>query len=116
MRKITEQMLSAVNEKRNFKLSNTEVENDNYSINVYLHGNGIFKGYFETNKKVYSSCGRYSNTTKERLNAVMPEGFAIAQRAYDWYIINNEGLYIKWFDGITASQIENGEYKPLKEL
>lgn len=116
MRKITKIMLDAVNGQYDRKLSNTEVENYNGDIYVYLHNNNIFKHDIKANEKIFSSCGWYSNTTKERLNALMPEGFAIVQRSFEWYVMNREGLYIKWFDNITYKEIENAEYKTLKEL
>ena len=68
MRQVEKMMLSAVNNKRNFKLGNTEVYNKNNGVFVFLHGNLIFARV--NNKDYYSNAGWNTRTTASRLRAL----------------------------------------------
>ena len=68
MRQIEKMMLSAVNNKRNFRLSNTEVYNKQNGVFVFLHGNLIFARI--DGKDYYSNAGWNTNTTASRLRAL----------------------------------------------
>ena len=81
MRKITEATIEAI--KANKKLTQANMFVDSYTAgtdrcsNVYLHNNHIAQLRFtETGKCVkliVNDCGWQSNTTKERLNAIIGE-------------------------------------------
>ena len=73
MRIISAEMAEAVRNHRTYKKSNTVVSvNDNNELEVYLFENKIANIVNET--ITYTSCGWHTITTKERLNALMPEG------------------------------------------
>lgn len=79
MRKITAEAVNAFIEGRHYKKSNMEVR-DNC---MYLHNNKI--AWFDRNHQLWiSNCGWWSNTTKERLNAL--PSVRIIQRNYHWYL------------------------------
>lgn len=68
MRQIEKMMLSAVANKKNFRLSNTEVYNKKNGVFVFLHGNLIFARI--DNKDYYSNSGWNTRTTASRLRAL----------------------------------------------
>jgi hypothetical protein len=71
-----------------FKKSNMQVEVlDNVTI-LRLHGNAIaYLVYGDNDQKrtlLITNCGWFSNTTKERLNAI--PGVTIKQKNFNWYL------------------------------
>ena len=68
MREIEKKMLQAVNERKNFELSNTRVYNKNNGVFVFLHNNLIFARI--NNKDYFSNCGWNTATTASRLRAL----------------------------------------------
>lgn len=93
MKVITKKTTNAFLEMREIKISNTEVRNKG----LYLFGNLIAR-HDENGRIEISNRGWFTNTTKERLNAL--PNVHIVQRNYIWYL-NGE----KW-DGkpITINQ------------
>lgn len=116
MRKITSQMQSAVYYNEDFKLSNTQVIVKDNETTVTLHGNEIYNHNRETGVKTYSTCGWESNTSKERLNALLVGNVYISQKNFVWYLVDNENakLKIEWYDGITNNDIVN-KFQELRE-
>ena len=88
MRKITQEAINALYDKRNFKRDNTEVkEVINYSsatssMVMYLHGNLIAE--IENGDLYITNAGWKSNTTKERLNGL--PNVNIVQRNFEWFL------------------------------
>lgn len=68
MRQIEKMMIQAVNNKKNFRLSNTEVYNKKNGVFVFLHGNLIFARIDGVNH--YSNAGWNTRTTASRLRAL----------------------------------------------
>ena len=103
MRKIEQQMISAVKNCKDWRNDNTIVM---YSPSrkvscVYLHNN-LIATISEDDVEVYDG-GWQSNTTKSRLNAIINglcDGrmFGIFQRNFDWYIR----------DGVVTTEFEHG--------
>ena len=96
MRKIEQQMNSALLRKTNWAGSNTTVsynELPNCS-SVYLHGHQIATLDHHTNALKLSSCGWQTVTTKSRLNAILQEvkwGARVFQKNFDWFVsFNNQ--------------------------
>jgi hypothetical protein len=90
MRQITADAVSAFNNNRNFKRSNTEVRVIDEDLGIYhikrtdlrLHGNLIA---WKNNEGTFiSTCGWNSVTTKERLNGLY--GVNIYQKNFIWYL------------------------------
>lgn len=85
MRKIEQQMLEAIKNKQNWKLSNTEVCVDEDTTIVKLHGNTIAK---ITSTSLFLSDATWrTRTTKSRLNSIrnlyhLPNFY---QKDYVWY-------------------------------
>lgn len=104
MREITRKMVRAFESNTNWKLSNTEVVVYPDATRVYLHDNMIAKS--EDGETTLYNGGWCSNTTKERLNALMPHGFAIVQRNFEWYFSNPTGELVPFENGLTTRQIE----------
>lgn len=87
MREITQKMLTAFLGGKNFKGSNTEVKKSIFdpsgeTMDIYLFGNLIARKD-DTGINI-CCCGWFSNTTKERLNAL--PGVHIHQKNWQWYL------------------------------
>ena len=98
MRKLEEQMNSAIRGQRNWAGSNTTVMSDDNGLvsRVYLHGNHIAT-YSHTDRSLTLLDGGWqSNTTKSRLNALLSEfkpAFGVFQKNWIWYVsdrLNNQ--------------------------
>ena len=85
MRQITKQAIEAFMDARPFKKSNTEVEVlPNVTI-LKLFGNRIAFRYNDPDNTLsVTNCGWFSNTTKERLNAI--PGVSIQKKNFEWYL------------------------------
>ena len=90
MRKIEEQMIQAIKDKRNWSSGNTSVcySADYNTSRVYLHNN-LIAIVSDTDVEVFDG-GWQSNTTKSRLNAIC-DAFCIAgegvfQKNFEWFI------------------------------
>ncbi len=89
MRKITEESVNAFMNAERFKKANMEVEVlPNVSI-LKLHGNSIAYRYNDPERTLtIDSCGWFSNTTKERLNAL--PNVDIRQKNFKWFLNGKE--------------------------
>ena len=103
MRKIEQQMISAVKDRKDWRNDNTEVlysPSRNVSC-VYLHKN-LIATISKDEVEIYDG-GWQTVTTKSRLNAIINglcDGrmFGIFQRNFDWYIR----------DGVVTTEFEHG--------
>tara|TARA_R110000823_G_scaffold153729_1_gene284521 strand:+ start:340 stop:645 length:306 start_codon:yes stop_codon:yes gene_type:complete len=90
MRLITEQTKHAFYNKGKLSKANTKVYFDEYDqkSRILLHNNCI--ATFDHLEKILSisNCGWFSNTTKERLNAL--QGVSIQQKNFVWYLNGKE--------------------------
>jgi hypothetical protein len=83
MRKVTLSVVSAFLAGNKLTVSNTSTD----GAALYLHGNKIAE---KKEGDIYiTNCGWFSNTTKERLNAI--PNVSIQQKAGEWYLNG-----IKW--------------------
>ena len=94
MRKIEQQMNSALYRKANWAGSNTTVQYNELTncSQVLLHGHQIATLDHHTNALKLSSCGWQTNTTKSRLNAILSEvkyGCSVFQKNWNWYVSFN---------------------------
>jgi hypothetical protein len=89
MRSITQDSVNAFMNAVRFKKSNMQVEVlDNVTI-LRLHGNAIAYLYNDPQRTLsITNCGWFSNTTKERLNAI--PGVHIKQKNFNWYLNGSE--------------------------
>ena len=96
MRKIEEQMNTAIRYRRNWAGSNTMVRVSREVVEVFLHGNHIASVDTATNQLQIFDGGWQSVTTKSRLNALCDEfkpGFGVFQKNWQWFIsdrLNNK--------------------------
>ena len=88
MRQITKESINAFNNSFTFSKSNMLVRIFNDVVKLQYHGNTIAIKNRITNKISITNCGWFSNTTKERLNAL--EGVNIQQKNFVWYLNGNE--------------------------
>ena len=91
MRKIEQQMNTAISNKVDWSSSNTRVEYNNNSdcSSVYLHGHQIAVYSHALKALNLSSCGYETNTTKSRLNAILSEfkvGCKVYQKNFNWFV------------------------------
>ena len=89
MRKIEQQMNSAIRYRRNWAGSNTMVRVSREVVEVFLHGNHIASVDTATNQLQIFDGGWQSVTTKSRLNALLDEfadGARVIQRNYTWFL------------------------------
>ena len=85
MRKISEESVAAFMSAKKFKKGNMQVEVlANVSI-LKLHNNPIAYKYNDPQGTIsIQTCGWFSNTTKERLNAI--PNVHIKQKDWNWYL------------------------------
>ena len=113
MRKIEQQMNTAISNKVDWSSSNTRVEFNNTSncSSVYLHGHQIATFSHELKAVKLSSCGWQTNTTKSRLNAILSEvkyGCKVFQKNFVWFVNYNKQTLMFW-DGmilVDANHLE----------
>lgn len=87
MRKITKESIEAFLNAKTFNKANMQVEVLPNVTLLKLHGNTIAYLYNDPNKTLsITNCGWFSNTTKERLNAL--PNVNITQKNWDWYLNN----------------------------
>jgi hypothetical protein len=87
MRKITKNAVSSLLAQKNFKHSNTEVQVLGFTSYLLLHNNNI--AIYTGTKDLYiTNCGWFTNTTKERLNAL--PNVRIQQKKFKWYLNGKE--------------------------
>ena len=95
MRKIEQQMISAIKSRRDWRNDNTKVwysPSRNVSC-VYLHDN-LIATISRDEVEIYDG-GWQTNTTKSRLNAIINEfcnGFTdgVFQKNFEWFIMDNK--------------------------
>jgi len=89
MRTITQQAIQHFNNATRFNAANTAVEVlPNVTI-LKLHGNAIAYRYNDPQQTLsIINCGWFSNTTKERLNAI--DGVSISQKNGKWFLNGKE--------------------------
>ena len=110
MRKIEQQMNSALLRKANWASSNTTVQYNELTncSAILLHGHQIATLDHHTNALKLSSCGWQTVTTKSRLNAILSElkcGFRVFQKNFDWYL-STVNQTVDFMDGMILSQGE----------
>lgn len=67
----------------NFSCKNTRVKATDIESFLYLHGNLIAR--IDQKQGLYiNNCGWFTNTTKERLNAL--PGVSIQQKKFEWFL------------------------------
>ena len=94
MRKIEQQMNTAIRYRHNWAGCNTMVRVSREVIEVFLHGNHIASVDTATNNLTLFDGGWKSNTTKSRLNALLSEftynGISLVQRNRSWFLRDND--------------------------
>ena len=90
MRKITEESTNAFYNKGTLKKQNMDVFFDRYDYKsrMLLHNNCIATYDHKENILTINNCGWFSNTTKERLNAL--KGVNIHQKNFLWFLNGKE--------------------------
>ena len=88
LRKIEQQMNTAISESKDWKSANTQVVIEDGISTVFLHNNKIAEigeGFI----KLFDG-GWQSNTTKSRLNAILSEhgfgGERVFQQNFEWFV------------------------------
>ena len=85
MRQITKDSISAFMSAKKFNRQNMQVEVLPNVTLLKLHNNIIAYRYNDPQRTLsIDSCGWFTPTTKERLNAL--EGVSIQQKAFKWYL------------------------------
>jgi len=106
MRKIEEQMNTAIRYRRNWAGSNTMVRVSREVVEVFLHGNHIATVCkISMDLRIFDG-GWRSNTTKSRLNALLQEfggGDKVVQKNWAWYLVSNlDNSRRAFFSGMTV--------------
>lgn len=84
MRKISGQSVNAFLSEKNFSSANMQVINTGVTCEYRLHGNMIAYKILGANTFHIQNCGWFSNTTKERLNAL--PNVSINQKKGVWFL------------------------------
>lgn len=102
MRKIEEEMITAIKEAKSYKKDNTEVTYDlgNNQVVIYLHRNLIAYVDNDVFNLYLSDAGYRTKTTKSRLNAILSsyDLGKIYSKKYQWYLNNEEWTGSKEFE------------------
>lgn len=105
MRKIEQQMNTAINREIDWKKDNTEVVNIDGVSYVYLFGNKIAE-VGDTWMRIFDG-GHQTVTTKSRLNALLRGhgigGEGVFQKNYDWFFRMSDGSVIPFFSGMRLN-------------
>jgi len=106
MRKIEQQMNTAISNNQNWQSANTAVTlDDNGDSKVFLHGNHIAT-VGENFIQLFDG-GWQSNTTKSRLNAILSThgiaGECVFQKNFDWFLGLSDGTAIPFFSGMRLN-------------
>ena len=89
MRQITQQSVNAFMNAEKFKKQNMSVEVLPNVTLLKLHNNTIAYRYNDPQRTLMiDSCGWFTPTTKERLNAL--EGVNIQQKSFKWFLNGKE--------------------------
>ena len=106
MRKIEQQMNTAIRYRRNWAGSNTMVRVSREVIEVFLHGNHIASVDTATNDLTLFDGGWQSVTTKSRLNALLDEfvpSMGIFQKNWTWFLSDRlDGSVVPFHSGMTV--------------
>ena len=106
MRKIEEQMNTAIRYRRNWAGSNTMVRVYKEVVEVFLHGNHIASLDTATHKLTIKDGGWQSVTTKSRLNALLNEfvpSMGIFQKNWTWFLSDRlDGSVVPFVSGMTV--------------
>ena len=105
MRKIEQQMNTAIRYRRNWAGSNTMVRVSREVVEVILHGNHIASVDTATNDLTIFDGGWQSVTTKSRLNALLEEFTPerrIFQKDWQWFISDFLGMAEPFVSGMTV--------------
>lgn len=104
MRKIEQQMVTAIKNSVDFKLANTEVVSCTNVSDVYLYGHLIAR-IGETWMELFDG-GHQTATTKSRLNALLQafgmDGEYVFQKNFQWFV-NYNGSPIPFFSGMRLN-------------
>ena len=106
MRKIEQDMNTAIRYRRNMSKQNTSVRCYTDSVDVFLHGNHIATLDTATHALTIKDGGWQSVTTKSRLNALLDE-FApdrgIFQKNWQWFVSDRlTNQIVPFFSGMTV--------------
>ena len=105
MRKIEQQMNTAIRYRRNWASSNTMVRVYKEVVEVFLHGNHIASLDTATHKLTIKDGGWQSVTTKSRLNALLDEfapSMGIFQKNWTWFLSDRlDGSVVPFVSGMT---------------
>jgi len=63
-------------------------------VNVTLWGNRIASYNPKKGRLAVSSAGWETNTTKARLNKLLPSGFGVSQRNFNWFLTTPRGTSV----------------------
>ena len=111
MRKIEQDMNSAIRFRRNMSKQNTMVKcfktnGVTTDIDVFLHGNHIASLDTATHKLTIKDGGWQSVTTKSRLNALLDEfvpDMGIFQKNWQWFVSDRlTGQVVPFVSGMTV--------------
>ena len=112
MRKIEQDMNTAIRYRRNMSKQNTTVkcfknrDGITTEMDVFLHGNHIASLDTATNKLTIKDGGWQSVTTKSRLNALLDEfvpSMGIFQKDWVWYLSDRlTGSVVPFVSGMTV--------------
>jgi len=104
MRKIEQQIITAIQNNQDLKVANSQVISYTNSSDVYLHGNLIAR-IGETWIELFDG-GYQSNTTKSRLNALLHAfgvpGEYVFQKNFQWFV-QYDGAPIPFFSGMRLA-------------
>jgi len=106
MRKIEQQIITAIQNNQDLKVANSQVVTYTDCSDVYLHGNLIAR-IGETWIELFDG-GWQSHTTKSRLNALLQAfgvpGEYVFQKNFQWFV-NYNGSPIPFFSGMRLAWI-----------
>lgn len=107
MRQITRDSVRAFQNLQNFKRGNVRVDRHIGGVSYFLHGNRIALQHCDSTYPELSDCGWHSNTTKDRLNAILSRyRWYIYQQDHKWYLASQwHGEELPWRDRVDVEDL-----------
>jgi len=80
------------------------LEKEGGRVNVFLWGNRIASFNPKKGRLSVSSAGWETNTTKARLNKILPSSYGVTQRQFNWFLQTPKGTLVPFkYQAISGS-------------
>lgn len=94
MRMVERTINGAIRNRETIRVSvRDSVEDFGTTTKYRLWGHNIYSVHHDLNEVVFSFCGYQTNTTKSRINALLPGGCSVYQKNYELFLNVDDVIY-----------------------